>query len=369
MPMPLTTVVHASHVSPLSLFYVLNMVILLLLITIGGEWLLWQWQHKKLHIPGDPPIGPRRLLTYGLGGLWLLDGLLQAQPAMVTRFIGGYLEPLVRSQPAFMIPMLHLGMHVWDLDPVGFNLAATWLQIGIGALMLLSGESRWRRLALYISIGWSLLVWSLGEAFGSLFAGGSWFLGSPGSALLYALLALVLLCPAERWLRRDFHRVWQGGIAGLWWLALSLQLWPRNGWWTSSAADYVRNMAVMPQPRLFSGPLYAWATSLAAHPLGWNLALSLMLFILALAWSLRPPTLTLWTATFFFTLGSWTFGQDLGVLGGMGTDPNSGVVLLLALVVYAWMAGLLPNHRTSSRLPREPKPDSPIAIVQEPFSN
>ena len=40
------------------------------------------------------------------------------------------------------------------------------------------------------------------------------------------------------------------------------------------------------------------------------------------------------------TLSTWWFGQDFGVLGGMGTDPNSGVVVLLVLGTYAQMIAL-----------------------------
>jgi hypothetical protein len=35
----------------------------------------------------------------GLGLLWFLDGLLQMQLLMVTRFIGEFLVPLLSGQP------------------------------------------------------------------------------------------------------------------------------------------------------------------------------------------------------------------------------------------------------------------------------
>ncbi len=336
MPMPVTTV-PVNQINPLSLFYVVNLVIALFVVILGGWWLFARWQNPSLHLPLSPPIPARRMLTYGLGGLWLLDGLLQAQPAMVTRFIGGILVPLGSGEPHFVAILIHLGAQIWHLNPVVWNLGATWIQIGIGVLLLVSGESRGRRIALYGSIGWGLVVWTSGEAFGSIFQGGSWLSGSPGSVFFYILAAIVLLLPVSRWDTSAMVRGWRLALAGVWWLAFGLQIWPANGWWTTTTARYVRAMASMPQPPFISGPLETWARMLQHHPLAWNLGLSLAFLALALGWTIRPPSRWVWSLTMLFTLATWAFGQDFGVLGGMGTDPNSGIVLLLGLMVYASM--------------------------------
>lgn len=104
----------------------------------------------------------RNVLIFGLGSLWLLDGLLQAQPLMVTQFTGEVLAPLLTGQPAIVAAVIRLGMRLWRLHPrlhpLVWNLVATWMQIGIGAVILLGGETRWRRIGLWTSVGWSLLV-------------------------------------------------------------------------------------------------------------------------------------------------------------------------------------------------------------------
>ena len=155
-------VTHPVHVNTLTVFYVMNLVIALLVITFGGLVVVTRLQQHKFQLFASDSSSARNALVVGLGSLWLLDGLLQAQPLMVTQFTtSGALAPLLTGQPALVAAVVRLGMHLWRLHPLVWNLVATWMQIGIGTVIVLGGETRWRRIGLWTSVGWGLLVWSL----------------------------------------------------------------------------------------------------------------------------------------------------------------------------------------------------------------
>lgn len=279
-------------------------------------------------------------LLKGLGALWLLDGLLQAQPLMITHFIGGFLAPLIQGQPFFLRDLIDVGVRVWGINPVIWNEFAAWIQIGIG-LLLIMGQGAWIRFGLWVSLVWGLAVWIGGEAMGSIFNGGSWLAGSPGSALLYMLLALLLLLPPAFWRGRGIIKSLSWGMVGLWTVAAILQAWPASEFWRGqTTAGEILSMANMPQSPIVSAPLYAWAHQLTAHPAMWNVGLVMVFVLLALLWTFRPYARVTWWLSAAVTFASWWLGQDFGVLGGMGTDPNSGGIVLLALVVYARAAAV-----------------------------
>lgn len=103
-----------------------------------------------------------------LAGLWILDGLLQLQPAMWTRqFVHSVLRPAAAGQPEILHRLLVLGMHLWSRMPVMADLGAAVIQIVIGTVLLLL-SSRWRRWGLYLSMGWGLAVWGMGEGLGGV---------------------------------------------------------------------------------------------------------------------------------------------------------------------------------------------------------
>lgn len=281
----------------------------------------------------------RRWLMFGLGGLWLLDGLLQAQPSMVTRFVGGFLAPLIVGQPGPVASLIQSGANIWAYSPPLFNAFATFVQIGIG-LGLLFGTRRGQRAALWVSLAWGASVWIVGEGLGGILVGGGWLTGVPGSVLLY-MGAAVMLLMGEQW--------WQGPRAGAWlrWGIVSvfalnglLQALPQSGWWGLALDGYVQSMAEMPQPGLFSAPLYGTAQLIALNPALWNAVIIAGLAVAAAGVAFWPRNRgVLWFAIIWTFLG-WWLGQDFGVLGGMGTDPNLGAILILGLLVYGGQQGV-----------------------------
>lgn len=280
-------------------------------------------------------------LARAVGALWLLDGLLQAQPLMITRFIGGFLAPMLQGQPALVEALMNFSIRFWGINPVIWNEFATWIQIGIGLAMLFGAGTVWRRVGLWASLGWGLVVWIGGEAFGSLFVSGSWLAGTPGSVLLYMLAAVLLLAPASYWNSPRAAKALRAAMFNLWALSAFLQAWPASGWWHGQTLSaYVTSMGAMPQPAVFSAPLFAWARLLSQQPGLWNGILVAVFAALAVLWAVKPRSTWTWWLTAIVTFATWWLGQDFGVLGGMGTDPNSGVVVLVGLTTYAQLADL-----------------------------
>ncbi len=147
----------------------------------------------------QPTVTPRRLsrrhLEMVLGVLWLADGLLQLQPFMFSReFYNGVLGMANMGLPG---PIADGDYHVATLltaHPALWNTGFAGIQLLLGLGLL------WRRtarVALICSVPWALGVWAIGEGFGGMFMPGTSLLtGAPGAALLYALVALMLLSTA-----------------------------------------------------------------------------------------------------------------------------------------------------------------------------
>lgn len=147
--------------------------------------------------PGPLPAGSgarwrpdARAIRRALGALWLLDAVLQLQPAFFHRGFALAVESNASGQPPALA-----GSYVWLfswLAPhiLAANVAIILIQTGIG-LALLSGRAV--RAGLVASLIWSPVVWWVGEGFGGLFTGrASQLTGAPGPVLLYAGLAVLI---------------------------------------------------------------------------------------------------------------------------------------------------------------------------------
>lgn len=286
--------------------------------------------------PHQPPsVLGRSVLRIGLGALWILDGLLQAQPAMTNAFLSNVISPLVSGQPSWEASLLRFGIAVWSRHPIGYDLLSVWLQIGLGFAILAGKDRWWGRLGLWLSILWSAAIWAFGEGLGGLAAGSAtWLAGSPGSAVFYGVGAGLLLLPVRAWTEGFVRRYAQRGLGVLWLVLAAFQAWPPAGYWTPEGlAGGVLSMAQMGQPPVFSAPLFAFAGLLQAHPVLWNGAFVLIMAGLGAAWLFTPRSRWIAPATLAWIGAIWWLGQDFGVLGGTGTDPNSGPPLALLVVV------------------------------------
>src|SRR5450432_311540 len=120
-----------------------------------------------------PAAGPvtRRGLEITLGGLWLLDGLLQFQPYMFTHaFFDNMLGMANMGLPAPVSTGIYKVTTLLTGQPVLWNALFATLQVALGA-GLIWGRTAW--LARPASAAWALGVWALGEGVGALFMPGT----------------------------------------------------------------------------------------------------------------------------------------------------------------------------------------------------
>lgn len=164
----------------------------------------------------------RRKIQIVLGILWLLDGVLQLQKQMFTsNFANKVILPAAIGQPTIVSGPLHFEIRIILAHPAIIDAAFALIQLSLGALILFKKTTR---LGLIASVGWALGVWYMGEGFNGLL---SWhatlFMGLPGAALLYAMLALANL-PKSNDNSPDYWlpTVW----AGLWILGTVFFLLP-----------------------------------------------------------------------------------------------------------------------------------------------
>ena len=224
-----------------------------------------------------------------LGGLWILDGFLQAQPAMSNQFLPGMVQPMIAQLPGFLPSLLNPPLYIWSVHPLFFDSLATWLQIVMGVFIVFGPWRRIGRLALYVSIGWALVIWVFGEAFGSLLNGATWLTGAPGSALMYVLAAVLLLQPAARWLDGRVWRWLTVSIGVMWLLNAALQAWPGAGFWQPGGMKGAElPMAQMSQPAWMAAPLYWLANLLDTAPALWDGIFVAVLASLGVGWLVRP---------------------------------------------------------------------------------
>ena len=283
----------------------------------------------------------RRVLRVGFGLLWLFDGLLQGQASMPNGLVPQVIQPAASSSPGWVRHLVSTGTQVWSYHPVTVAAGTVWLQAGIGIWLLVAPRGNWSRLGGVASAGWGLLVWVFGEAFGAIFAPGLTLLfGAPGAVFIYVVAGVLLALPESIWARPATGR-WILRGTGLFLLGLGvLQAWPGRGFWqgqtradgpTGSLTTMLQQMAQTPQPHVFKSIVSSFADFDAAHGWAVNLVVSVALIAIGIGFlghRLIPLRVT-FAATVVFGLAVWVLIQDLGFMGGVGTDPNSMVPFLL----------------------------------------
>jgi hypothetical protein len=137
----------------------------------------------------------RRGLQICLGLLWLLDAVLQYQPFMFGPFfVTQIIQPTAAGNPAVVAGSVTWASHIMLHHIAFYNAIFATIQLLIAAGILFRPTVK---PALAASAVWALFVWWFGESLGGIFTGASPFAGVPGGVVLYALIA-VLLWPAAR---------------------------------------------------------------------------------------------------------------------------------------------------------------------------
>ncbi len=279
----------------------------------------------------------RRFLVYGLGSLWMLDGLLKIQPAMFHAFlVSNVLAPAATdSQPHWLASLMMRGALLW----IHMGVWSNWLNFGIefliGLLILWGPERVWGRAGLWLSLGWGAVVWIFAEGLGGLVSGSPTFLqGSPGSIPFYALAAILLLLPAQLWSGGQLQRAARYGLGLFWLLAFIWQVLPSSGFWTGTglAAQFGDVTMNGPEPAWLQMAINAMVVSSTSHPIMENALYSAILLSLAVLTIWRPHSRSTWLLGTLWVGFVWAVPQAFGTLfSGTGTDP--GMIAPFALLV------------------------------------
>jgi len=281
--------------------------------------------------------------------VWILDGILQAQPKMAIGLPSQVIEPIAASSPRWVQQVVNWAGTNWSYHPMQAGAASVWIQIGIGIWLLVAARGPLSRLAGLASVGWGLVVWVFGESFGGIFAPGlTWLFGAPGAVLIYAVAGALIALPERAWHTRRLGRLTMAGL-GLFLTGMAvLQAWPGRGFWQGASdgqpgtlAGMTQSMAGTSQPGFLSAWINAFTAFDEAHGFAVNLFVVAALAITGAAFLSRQPRLIRPVLSGFIglCLADWVLIEDLGFLGGLGTDPNSMIpFVLLAAAGYLALA-------------------------------
>jgi cytochrome oxidase Cu insertion factor (SCO1/SenC/PrrC family) len=331
------------------------------LVLIVFLWLLWAtartWRPAPTAAGGSRTIGEagakddtgrggrwteprgRRLLRIGFGIIWIFDGILQAQPKMAGGLASQVIEPTAAASPAWVQHLVNWGGTIWSFHPIQAGAASVWIQVGIGLWLIAAARGPWSRLAGLASVAWGLVVWVFGESFGGIFAPGlSWLTGSPGAVLIYVVAGALIALPEGAWRSPRLGRLLLGGI-GLFFIGMAiLQAWPGRGYWQGTLhgqpgtlAGMVQQMSGTPQPHFLSALLADFGSFAASNGFAVNLVVVIVLAAMGAIFLTGRPGLVRYAVWFgiAFCVADWVLVEDLGFLGGVGTDPNSMIPFIL----------------------------------------
>lgn len=322
----------------------------------------------------------QRRLRVILGGLWLVDGVLQLFPQMWTaNMINGIMVPIEQGQPGAIASSLHVIITTTSAHLVLVNLVISVVQVMLG-LLLISG--RLVKEAILGSIVWALIVWYGGEGMSMLLTGtGSILTGAPGAVLLYPVLGLAVYPRAGAVSRGGWgaatpsaasqtaasqnrtavdsgdegivsRQVLRRVLAGFWLLAAVLQLQPY--WWTTTVGEpgpisqAIGNLVgqgglngVLVDPLLSRLALLTAQSEVVLNSVLLVVFLALGMGLLgARQRQLRPLLLACIVVSLLIWYSTQAFGM---ILTGMATDFNSGLLLVvLALAAMPTKAAVPP---------------------------
>ena len=289
--------------------------------------------------PSPAPRIPARLfLRWAIGIIWIVDGLLQAQPAMPGGFAKNVVQPLAAGQPHLLANLLNWEVYFWQAHPLDLAVATVFIQVGLGVAILAGGDSAIGKFGLWASIAWGLFVWVGGEALGNVLASGATeLMGAPGAVLVYVAAAALLLAPRRIWEGGRAYRVMRIGVGSVLLFGALLQAIPSEGFWTGRGLSAMfLAMGHVPQPGFLSRPVIAVAHLAQSQPIVLNSVFIAVMAVIGIGLiSGRVPRR--WTIAALVWLGiAWWIGQDFGALGSKtATDPNLSP-LLAVMLICAW---------------------------------
>ena len=293
---------------------------------------------------GHPVARWRRRLVWILGMLWLLDAVLQYQPYMFTSaFPREEIRPVADGNPGWVHGPVDWSASLMADHIVILNAAFATVQLLI-ALGLF-----WHRtvkLALAVSIVWALSVWWLGEGLGAILTGPvSPLAGFPGAVVLYAVIAVLLwpptrvpigaLRPSTSVATTSPLRVAAAGVWLLLWLGFAIEvLLPAN---RAPGAVHGLLAGMRDGEPHWIAEIDTWAArSATGHDTAISIALAGCFVLIAISVLASPALARAGCAlAILLSMGIWVVAQDFGgIATGQGTDPNSGLVLVVLALCF-----------------------------------
>ena len=275
-----------------------------------------------------------------LATVWLMDAALQLQPFMFTRGAQGFSGMLNGTAPGNPSWISH--SITWNASNV-FHEPILWNTLFAGTQFVIAFGIAWKRTtkpALALSIVWSIGVWWFGEGLGNVFHGGATpFGGGPGAVLFYAVLA-VLLWPSEG-SNSPFvaaRTIGERRAKALWvviWLLLALLSLVGQGR-SPQALQGLVTTADSGQPGWLHH-LDRWSAAVLLHH-GTEIAVLMAILCVLVAFSVYMPDvlkefLMILALVAFACI--WVAVEDVGgILAGGATDPNSGPLVILLILIY-----------------------------------
>ncbi len=235
-----------------------------------------------------PEPASRQLLRLSFGILWILDGLLQAQPAMPVGLPSDVMKPAAASSPGWVQDLVNWAGTSWSYHPIQAAAATVWIQLGIGIWLVAAPRGWPSRLAGTASAGWGLLVWVFGEAFGGIFAPGlTWLFGAPGAVLFYCVAGALIALPERSWRTARLGRLVLDGM-GVFFIGMAvLQAWPGRGFWQGmlhhqpgTLTAMVQSMSGTSQPGFLASWVNGFASLVATHGFAVNLTAVVLLAVI-----------------------------------------------------------------------------------------
>lgn len=287
-------------------------------------------------------VTARRKLQVAIGLVWVFVGLLQFQPYMFGKSFVTTLEGTTVGQAQWIKSSVnwvfgHVVIHHLTL----YNALFALIQLVIGLLILYRPTVK---AGLAASIPWSILVWWFGEGFGGLWGGSMPIMGYPGAVVIYALIAL-LVWPreAEPEAVTGSESVATGGLlgatgarllwAGFWLLGARFTLLSANRSPTA-IGSMVSGMAAG-EPQVIKDYDHHIATGvLNGH--GTEISILLALLFAFVGVAVFIPKLVRPAVIVAVALGAliWLVEDFGAIFTSQGTDPNSGLLIIILAACY-----------------------------------
>ncbi|HEX3459953.1 MAG TPA: hypothetical protein VHT49_03535 [Acidimicrobiales bacterium] len=291
---------------------------------------------------GSTGMSYRRILQVGLGLLWLLDAALQFQPYMFTRdFVNQTLGSTAAGNPGIIAQPITWVSNLMVHHIAVYNgfLATVQLALALGLF--------WRptvKIALLSSLAWSAAVWWFGEGLGGVLTGGtSVYMGAPGAAILYAFAA-VLLWPGDDDAAPSGSLALDGPLGRFFPRVLWLTLWGSFVYFILQPGDRTPNGLSSMAAGMSDGEPgwlrrldHTLASALAHHGIEVSVAAAVLCTVVAVSPFVSRLRRFGVIAAVVFGAAIWLMEDFGGIFTGRGTDPNSGILLVLLAAIF-WPA-------------------------------